>query len=448
MEYREAREELNKISKRGSVFGLDSIRALMNELGNPQENLRFIHIAGTNGKGSIMAYTRSILMDAGYSVGTYSSPAVFGYLEQFQINGEWMSESDYGKFASQAIAAADSLSARGLAHPTSFEVETAIALLYFEAKVCDYVVLEAGLGGALDSTNVITAPLVCTFASISKDHMGVLGDTVADIARNKSGIIKKGATVVTGPQLDEVTTILKSEADNKNCKFVATDAVNLTESSLEGQQFVYNNRIYKMKLLGRHQIENAACAIEIARALDINETSIYNGIERAEWAGRLELINAGGRQFIFDGAHNEAAAMRLSEALTDYFGDEKLEFVIGIFKDKEYEKVCNLLAPHIGRAHCIDLPDRNRTMPKEELVRVFDKLGVEAYEAADIREAIEASAYIAEGRSNSSESPLECENQQVETVATSNRNCAAATTVITGSLSLLADARRSIAELY
>lgn len=421
MKYWQAREELNRISKRGSVLGLDSVRALMTELGNPQEKLKIVHIAGTNGKGSIMAYTRSILMASGYSVGTYSSPAVFGYLEQFQINGEWISESDYGEFAGQAIAAADSLSARGLAHPTSFEVETAIALLYFEAKACDYVVLEAGLGGALDSTNVIAAPLVCAFASISKDHMGFLGDTVADIARNKSGIIKKGAAVVSSMQSDEVLEILESESGNRGCRFVRTNPVKLIAGTLEGQEFVYNDKIYKTKLLGRHQLENAACAIEIAQALNIDSEAIQEGIIEASWPGRLELVKSKDKMFILDGAHNEAAATRLSDAIYDYFGNAKLEFVMGIFKDKEYEKVASLLAPHIGRVHCIDLPDVNRTLPKEDLVKVFRDLGVEADTAADISEAIAAAA--------------------------ANRVSAGARTVITGSLSLLADARRAIAEL-
>ena len=200
MTYKEARVYLDEVSKYGSVLGLDTIRGLLRELGNPQDDLKFIHIAGTNGKGSVLAYTSTILSEAGYRTGRYVSPTVVSYLERIQIDGKWIPEDEFAELVEEVKKAIARMEARGEASPTVFEAETAVAFLYFREKRCDLVVLETGLGGLLDATNIVKNTELAVFASISRDHMGFLGETLEEIAANKAGIIKPGCTVVTSLQ--------------------------------------------------------------------------------------------------------------------------------------------------------------------------------------------------------------------------------------------------------
>ena len=393
MNYTEAREYLNNVSASGIILGLDSIRALMEELDNPQDNLRIVHIAGTNGKGSILSYTKNILMDAGYRIGCYSSPSVFGYLERFQIDGEWMAESEFPELVQKVKDAADRMTAKGLNHPTVFELETAIAFEYFKERNCDYVMLETGMGGDLDSTNVIKSPLVCAFASISMDHIGILGNTLQEIATCKSGIIKPGAAVVTGPQDPEAMEVLEAAAETMGCHITRTDDCIRKDHSAAGQTFLYKGREYSIQLLGRHQLRNAAVAIEIASALQKNgaevaEENIRNGLAKTRWPGRLEIIRKGSKTWILDGAHNVAAAECLAETLRECWPDTKFTAVTGVFRDKEYSKIAGILSGVLNRAICIDLPDGGRSLPKEELASVYEKVGVKSNVSDSIETAI------------------------------------------------------------
>lgn len=200
MTYKEARVYLDNVSKYGSVLGLDTIRNLLHELGDPQESLSFIHIAGTNGKGSVLAYLSSVFQSAGYRTGRYVSPTVIGYLERIQIDGRWISEDVFAELVEEVQRAVARMEAEGQQSPTVFEMETAIAFLYFKKMHCDLVVLEAGLGGILDATNIVSNVKAAVFASVSRDHMGILGDTLKEIAENKAGIIKPGCKVISAPQ--------------------------------------------------------------------------------------------------------------------------------------------------------------------------------------------------------------------------------------------------------
>ena len=223
MLYEEARVYLDHVSKYGSVLGLDSIKSLLGELGNPQKDLKFIHIAGTNGKGSILAGLSGILQQAGYRTGRYCSPTVMGYMERFQVDGQWMAEDELAPFVSQVKEATEKVEEKTDLTVTVFEIETAIAFLYFREKQCDYVVLEAGMGGLLDATNVIDTTVLSIFASISMDHIGVLGNTLEEIAENKAGIIKPSClAVVTSPQQMSVTDILQKKAGECGCRFVVS----------------------------------------------------------------------------------------------------------------------------------------------------------------------------------------------------------------------------------
>ena len=421
MNYTEAREYLNNVSASGIILGLDSIRALMEELENPQDDLRIVHIAGTNGKGSILSYTKNILMDAGYRVGCYSSPSVFGYLERFQIDGEWMAESEFPELVQKVKDAADRMTAKGLNHPTVFELETAIAFEYFKERNCDYVMLETGMGGDLDSTNVIKCPLVCAFASISMDHIGILGSTLREIATCKSGIIKPDAAVVTGPQDSEAMEVLAAAAESMGCRITHTEDCIRKEHSPEGQTFLYKGREYFIKLLGRHQLRNAAVAIEVASALQktgaaVTEANIRNGLAETRWPGRLEIIRKDSKIWILDGAHNAAAAECLAETLRECWPDTKFTAVTGVFRDKEYSKIAAILSDVLNHAICIDLPDGSRSLPKEELAAVYEKVGVKS----DVSDSIETA--IKEATSDA--------------------------VLVTGSLSLLRSAKDGIEKYY
>lgn len=421
MNYTKAREYLDNVSASGIILGLDSIRALMKELDNPQDDLRIVHIAGTNGKGSILSYTKNILMDAGYRVGCYSSPSVFGYLERFQIDGEWMAESEFPELVQKVKDAADRMTAKGLNHPTVFELETAIAFEYFKERNCDYVMLETGMGGDLDSTNVIKSPLVCAFASISMDHIGTLGSTLREIAACKSGIIKPGAAVVTGPQEPEAMEVLEEAAKNIGCPITYTAECIREENSPEGQTFLYKGREYSIRLLGRHQLRNAAVAIEVASALQktgaaVTEENIRNGLAKTRWPGRLEIIRKDSKIWILDGAHNAAAAECLAETLRECWPDTKFTAVTGVFRDKEYSKIAEILSGVLNHAICIDLPEVGRSLPKEELAAVYEKVGVKS----DIADSIETAIKEATGDA----------------------------VLVTGSLSLLGSAKDGIEKFY
>lgn len=421
MNYTEAREYLDNVSASGIILGLDSIRALMEELENPQDDLRIVHIAGTNGKGSILSYTKNILMDAGYRVGCYSSPSVFGYLERFQIDGEWMTESEFPELVQKVKDAADRMTAKGLNHPTVFELETAIAFEYFKERKCDYVMLETGMGGDLDSTNVIKSPLVCAFASISMDHIGILGNTLREIATCKSGIIKPGAAVVTGPQNPEAMEVLDAAAESMGCRITRTEDCTRKEHSPEGQTFLYKGREYSIALLGRHQLRNAATSIEVASALQktgaaVTEENIRNGLAKTRWPGRLEIIRKDSKIWILDGAHNAAAAECLAETLRECWLDTKFTAVTGVFRDKEYSKIAEILSGVLNHAICIDLPEVGRSLPKEELAAVYAKVGVKS----DVSDSIETA--INEATSDA--------------------------VLVTGSLSLLRSAKDGIEKFY
>ena len=390
MLYEEARVYLEQVSKYGSVLGLESIRELLNELDNPQEKLKFIHIAGTNGKGSTLSYISNILMKAGYRTGAYISPTVLCYLERFQINGEYMKENDFAELTSKVREAVERMEVKGKPSPTAFEIETAISFLYFAKYHCDYVVLETGLGGELDATNVVETKVITVFASISKDHMAVLGNTLEEIAATKAGIMRANVPVISTVQVEEVTEVLKNKAKEKESIFIQTDLsqVKMIESSLEGQRFSYKElEDVCIKLLGKHQIENALTAIEAARMLGISDENICEGLEAARWTGRFEILSKE-PLIIVDGAHNADAAKRLAENIELYLSDKKITAIMGVFKDKEYQEIVRTMAPHVTKVYTVDLPDKERNLGKENLKSEFEQYNIDTQTAESMIDAI------------------------------------------------------------
>lgn len=403
MTYKEARVYLDEVSKYGSVLGLDTIRGLLDELGNPQDDLKFIHIAGTNGKGSVLAYTSTILSEAGYRTGRYVSPTVVSYLERIQVDGEWIPEDDFAELVEEVQKAIARMEAKGEASPTVFEAETAIAFLYFLKRKCDIVVLETGLGGTLDATNIVNNTVAAVFTSISRDHMGFLGETLEEIAENKVGIIKKGCVAVTTCQKPEVMEVLQKRAARMSCKMYIEypERVKILEENWDEQRFSYENwEDVKISLAGRYQIVNAITVLGLVKALRdqgylISEYAVRMGFEKTVWAGRFTCI---GRNplFIVDGAHNEDAAVRLCESVKQYFPDRRLIFIMGVFRDKEYQKIVATMAPLATKIFTVDLPDTGRTLEAEVLRCAAESYCADVEAVKDIESAVKA-AYMAAG---------------------------------------------------
>lgn len=367
MKTTEAMDYMLKLQESGIRPGLERIACLLERMGNPQKELKFIHIAGTNGKGSTLAFISEILKAAGYRVGRYISPTIVDYKERFQVNSKKISEAMLVKGVEYLKAIIEEMEAAGEDTPSAFEAETALAFWYFKEKKCDYVTLEVGMGGLLDATNIIPAPLVCVLASVSYDHMGFLGDTLSDIAKQKAGIIKKGSYVVSQYQHEEVAKVITETANELECplSMVDIDAIKPEKSAgfKDGglnkdrikQVFTYKGyKRLELSLLGRYQQKNAALAIETVEALrmqgvKISDEAMRTGLKNTEWPVRFQVV-ADRPCIILDGAHNEEAAERLRESIDFYFTNSRIIYIMGMLKDKEYERVAELTAP---KAECI-----------------------------------------------------------------------------------------------
>ena len=406
MNYRESMEYIEEMSALGSVPGLEATRELCKRLGNPQDSLFFVHIAGTNGKGSVLAYVYSILRSAGYRVGCFTSPAVYAYREKIQVNGKEILAREFAAWMSQVREEADAMAAEGMPHPTVFEMETAVGFSYFKEQCCDIVLLECGMGGDLDATNIIRNTFVSAFSSISMDHMDFLGKTLAEIAEHKAGIIKPAAEVVCGVQEPETLKILKRRAGEAAFRVVEKERLSHIRYGLEKQRFdyrTYNGTFYRcleISLAGMVQPENAALAVEIVEALtkkgfSVTEKQLRQGLSTARWPYRFEII-AKKPYFILDGAHNEDAAKRLAEGIRFYFTNKKIIYIMGMLKDKEYEKVIAQTYAYAEHIITVTPPDRSRALPGHELALAAAEYHPHVTEAASLEEAVELAYLLAE----------------------------------------------------
>lgn len=332
MNYTQAREYITALSARGIKPGLDTIRELCGRLGDPQDKIKTIHIAGTNGKGSVGAFIESILRASGMSIGRYVSPAVEEYREIIQLDGEYIEEAEYADIVSRISAVSHGIS------PTAFEAETAAAFLYFAEKGCDYAIIECGMGGELDATNIIKSPAASVITSISLDHTAFLGDTIYEIAKNKAGIIKEGTQNFSARQPDEAMKALYE----KTSHIITAHEPKIIRSDMLGTHFNYkgHNSLF-ISLVGTHQPHNAALAIEVCDALGIDDETIRNGLKDTQWKFRFETDENG---WIFDGAHNPDAAKRLRETIDTLLKGKKLAFITGVFRDKDYKTITALTA--------------------------------------------------------------------------------------------------------
>ncbi len=356
MNEKETMEYIEELKQYGSVPGLDNIRNLCEKAGNPQDELKFIHIAGTNGKGSVLAFVSEILKCAGYKVGRYLSPSVMDYREKIQVNGRMITKKALAEGMTVLRGYCEELVQEGKNHPTVFEVETALAFWYFQQQKCDIVVLETGLGGELDATNIVTDTQVCVITPISMDHMGILGKTLPEIAAAKAGIMKKGAVAVSAKQSPEVFAVLKERAEALSVPLYAVEPEQISGrgSKLTGQKFAYQEfRDLTISLAGRYQLTNAALAIEAIKALRgrrgetewaVSDEAIRKGLKEAFWPGRFQVL-AKKPYVIADGAHNRDGAEQLAESLRYYFKDKRLIYIMGILRDKEQEEIIKATAP-------------------------------------------------------------------------------------------------------
>ena len=371
MNYEEARKYIDSIAAFGSKLGLDNITTLMKLLGDPQKKLKFVHVAGTNGKGSTVAYLSSILIRAGFRTGIYTSPFVENFSERIRINDEEISEEEFAFHATRVRQTAEKMIKEGLGSPTEFELICAIAFLYFAEKNCEICVLEVGMGGRLDATNVIDQPLLCIITPISFDHMEYLGDTLEKIAYEKAGIIKDDTTVLTYPQTKGVEEVLEDECRKHLSRLIrCTLPEEIKKADINGIEFEYEGTLFKTRILGIYQINNAAMAITAAKllrdeGLDISDEDIIAGIDKALWKARFEILRKD-PFVIIDGSHNLQGMETLSESLKLYFGDKKIIFIIGILKDKEYGKMLDRIMPLASRVFTVTVPSP-RTLTADEL---------------------------------------------------------------------------------
>ena len=398
MDFLEAQNYLEKVrSQKGIVLGLDTMRHLMAKLNNPQDKVKFIQVAGTNGKGSTAAYLTSILSEAGIKVGRYTSPAVFSSTEQYFACGSCISESEYAKGMTAVAEAAASLDGET---PTAFEQETALAFWYFAQKGCELAILEAGLGGDMDATNIVTTTVCSIITSISMDHCRILGNKISEIAAHKAGIIKPGAPVICIEQKEDAMEPIRAAAKAADTPLYEVHRDEVRQIFSDKRESIVFFREFEnlhLKMLGSCQPENAALAVQAAsvlsRSYPIEKKHIYDGIEKTRWGGRFEL-HSGSPDIILDGAHNPDGIRRLRESVNQMFGAVPICYVCGVLADKDYEKEIEILFGRASNVFTVTPPSpraMKSTDLKAAIKKRFSQLKVTSFDSEDgIEKAMEA----------------------------------------------------------
>ena len=373
---------LNAPRWRASKPGLERIAALADELGRPQDSLRFVHVAGTNGKGSICAYLAAILRASGFKTGLFTSPYIERFEDRIRVDGEQIGSEELLAATLRVREAARAVEERLGEHPTEFELMCAVALVHFQAAGCDICVMETGLGGRLDATNIIM-PDVSVIARIGFDHTELLGETLSEIAAEKAGIIKEGRPVVSWPQERHAMEVIEDVCASRGCAltmpaFDRLDAGALDMSSL-ARSFRYEGSGYATHLLGSCQPQNASIAVEAARALrrcgwDVSDEALRVGIEHAVWPGRFEVLE-GAPLAVVDGAHNPQGAEALAESLRELLAasgraEDAVSFVMGVLADKDYEYMIEPLVP-FASSFAAYAPDNPRALAADDLARAI-----------------------------------------------------------------------------
>ena len=401
-------DRIHEFNRFGMVLGLGRMEELLRRLGNPQDDLKVIHVAGTNGKGSVSKYLEEGLSACGYKMGLYTSPYIETFNERIRYDGADISDEDLEYYGQKVVSAAEAMVADGLDSPTEFEVVTAIAFLYFADRQADITILEVGLGGIGDSTNVVKSPLASVITSISYDHMAQLGSSLAEIAVNKAGIIKTGCPVIANvPQRDAAKIIARKAYamgsrlyDISGIRAAVSDETPFSQKvSMELYEKSYSD--VEISMVGRHQAENlktALATLEILRrsgAVKLDREALYEGLKRARQPGRFEVISED-PLVIIDGAHNEAGAQALQETMAQHFAGKKILLVAGILADKEIDSIVKFLTK-ITDHIIVTEPDNPRKLSAEKLAEHVADFGVAAEAVSDVEAAVHRAKELAEG---------------------------------------------------
>lgn len=390
MTYTEALDYIHGISWLGSKPGLSRTQELLRRLGNPEEKLKFVHVAGTNGKGSTSCCIASVLQAAGYRVGLNISPYILRFNERIQINGEQISDEALAALVEEIRPVAEAMED----HPTEFELITALALLYFYREHCDIVVLEVGLGGELDSTNVIPCPEVAVIAALGLDHTQVLGPTIRHIARAKAGIIKDGGEVVSYGGNEEADEVIRAAAERHHSRLTEMDLTRMTSLRSDLTENVFICEPYgelHLSLLGQYQLRNACLAVTALEALrrrgwEIGTDALRRGFASARWPGRFELLSRD-PVFLLDGSHNPHGMSATAESLKAFFPDGGIHFLVGAMADKDVRGMTRMLWP-LAASFTAVRPENARSMDAEELRGILAESGRESSAAPTVEEGV------------------------------------------------------------
>ena len=394
MNYSEAIAYIHSTYKFGSKLGLENIEKLLKLMGNPQDSLKFIHVAGTNGKGSTSAFIASALMSAGYSVGFFSSPFLEVFNERIRLDGKNIPDNDLAFITGYVKRKVDELLASGGTHPTEFEIVTAIAFEYYKNMNVDFVVLEVGMGGRLDSTNVIKHPLACVITPIDMDHTDYLGDTLEKIAYEKAGIIKMGTDVYFHPQKPDAHKAIVNVCEDLECRLTSFEEseISIEEVGIRGTRFKYNELQFEIALIGEHQTRNAVLAYRVLEGLrekrfvKISDEQIKEGFKETKWPGRLEILTEN-PLLIIDGAHNVHGAQSLANALGSIMSGRKIVGVVGMLSDKDIDGVLQLVLPHLDEV-IVTEPNSPRKMSASDLAAIIENHGKNPIVVPSVLEAV------------------------------------------------------------
>ncbi|MBQ7334118.1 MAG: bifunctional folylpolyglutamate synthase/dihydrofolate synthase [Clostridia bacterium] len=392
MTYKEALEYIHSVTWMGSRPGLSRIAELCEKMNNPQNSLRFVHVAGTNGKGSFSCMLSEVLREAGYRVGLFTSPFIKEFNERIRVNGQDIPNEDLADVTEYVRGFADTMEDL----PTEFELITAIALEYFRRQNCDIVVLEVGMGGRLDSTTVINTPILSVITEISLDHTGMLGDTVEAIAAEKAGIIKTGVPVMFSGTDTRARAVIANTAQRMGCAitYPVYDTLLVEQSSIEGSTFTYKGKSgYTISLAGLYQPRNAAaviCAVEALRrgGYAISDEALRAGLACARWSARFELLRRD-PVIIYDGGHNPGGVSVSFGSVARYFPNTKCTALTGIMADKDYTETVGISAPYIARAFTVT-PNVPRALNGEAYADTYRAHGVEATSCESIESGVAA----------------------------------------------------------
>ena len=375
MQYKDALEYIHGLQKFGSQPGLERITSLCEELGNPQDELKFIHVTGTNGKGSVCQMFYQTLCKSGYNTGLFISPYIISFCERMQFNGEFIKKEEFARITQKVKLANERLAGKNI-FPTEFETLTAIAFLFYKSKNCDLVVLEAGMGGRHDSTNIIKNTVLSVIVSIGIDHVDYLGNTLEEIAYEKAGIIKKAPATI--PKMQEsLTCIFKKEAEKYNSELFIADKkyFSVTKDDIFGMSINYDGKIANVSLVGEKQAENLNlffCGIKVLQKdYKINTQNTIDGLSSINNPGRFEILSKN-PMIILDGAHNVAAAENLAKSIKRYLSDKKVCLITGIMADKDYNKFASIIAPLTDKIYALNVSN-NRALSSKMYAEVLSK---------------------------------------------------------------------------